>query len=50
MNDSSLVMHCTNMIVPNQPFVPTLDYDVPEGVMGLNNVSMLCGHNSVFEI
>ena len=50
LNDSPLVMRCTNMVVPNQPFVPTLDYDVPEGVMGLNNVSMLCGHNIVFEI
>ena len=38
INDSPLVMRCTNMFVSNQPFVPTLDYDVPEGVMGLNNV------------
>ena len=49
LNDNPLVMRCTNMVVPNQPFVPMLDYDVPDGVMGLNNVSMLCGHNSVFE-
>ena len=39
MNESPLVMCCTNMIVPNHPCVPTLDSDVPIGVMGLNNVS-----------
>ena len=48
MNESPVVMCHTNMINLDQPVVPMLDSDMPEGVMGLNNVSTYCIHNGVF--
>ena len=47
INDTDVIMCHTSMILCNEPFVPTIDYGVPEGVMGLTKVSTLCIYNKL---